>query len=164
MKKNGFSTIEFLLYMGIFSILIIVLMQVFFTLLDSQLSSESFSAVDQNGRYVLAKLQYDISQASSIVTPPTQGSQSTSLQITVNSINYLYSLTSGGDLQIKNVSTGALDTLTGFDASMSALIFTRIGLGTGNDTVQLSFVLQSRTVSHSQKAESRSYQTTIGLR
>jgi len=161
-RKNGFSTIEFLLYMGIFSILIVVLMQVFFTILDSQLSSESFSAVDQNGRYLLSKLQYDISQASSITTPASDGAQSSSLQITVNGLVYIYSLTSGGDLQL--VNNGVTDVLTGYDASMSALTFKRVGLGTGNDTVQINFTLASRTVQHSQKAEIKSYQTTIGLR
>lgn len=162
MKKNGFSTIEFLLYMGIFSILIVVLMQVFFTILDSQLTSESFSSVDQNGRYILSRLHYDVSQASSIATPATQGAQTNSLQIVVNSINYTYSLTSGGDLQF--INNGVTDTLTGFDASMSALTFKRIGLGAGNNTVQVSFTLQSRTVAHNQTAEIKSYQTTIGLR
>lgn len=163
-KQNGFTIIEFLIYIGIFSILITLLTNVFFSILDSQEESEATSAVDENGRYILGRFIYDISRAQSILTPTTIGTQNNSLQLQINNINYRYSLDTGGNLQITD-TTDAIgpDNLNGYDATISALSFQRIGKSNGDNTVLVSFTVNSRTQLE-KGSDTRTFQTTIGTR
>jgi len=58
--KRGFTLIEILIYMGLMAALIIVLTNVFVTVLETQLESSSTSVVEIDGRYLLSRLIYDI--------------------------------------------------------------------------------------------------------
>lgn len=159
--QAGFSLIELLLYMGIISILITLLTTVFFSILDSQQETEATSAADQNGRYVISRFIYDISRAQSIGIPSADGGQSNSLQISINSINYTYSLDSDGNLQIAN--TNGTDNLNGYDATVSGLSFQRLTSNDGKKSIKLSFTITSKT-QQERGPQVRSLQTTIGIR
>ena len=102
MVRKGFTQIELLLSMGIMMILIGILMTVFGQILDAQLESKAISSVDQNGRFLMARLTHDMQSAQSIVTPATPGQTSDTLQITINSINYTYRASPSGDFVITN--------------------------------------------------------------
>src|SRR5438045_832261 len=91
-NEKGFTQIELLLSMVILMILISVLTTVFGQILDVQLDSKSVSSVDQNGRYILARLIHDTQSAQSIASPSAVGQSSTTLKLLVNSINYTYSV------------------------------------------------------------------------
>ncbi len=159
--RQGFTLIELLIYMGIFSILLTLITSIFFSLLNQQEASQSVSAVDQNGRYILTRLEYDIQRAQSVSIPASYGAQSSSLQISINGINYNYALDSNGDLQLTN--NKGTDTLNGYDTSISNLSFTRIGSSGGHDSVQVVFTISSRTQIGS-STEARTFKTTAGLR
>jgi len=157
--QAGFTIVELLIYMGVFSILLVALSGVFTSIAEVQLESKSTSDVDQDGRYILAKLTHDMHNASAIVAPVALGTASTSLQITLNSINYTYSL-SNGKLQV----TDGTDTydLNSVGTTVSGVTFTRIGSGTNNDTIQVDYVVTS-TTQRPNGAETRSYQTTLAI-
>lgn len=157
---RGFTFVELLIYMGLLSIMLSVLTMLFSSILDTSLESRATSAVEQDSRYLLARLSYDIHRASSIVSPPL-GSSSASLQLLIDGATYTYTASSDGELDL----TTALgtDDLVGADASLSALQFTTIGNATGKPLVQVSFSLTSK-VTRVEGAESRTYQTVIGTR
>lgn len=159
---KGFTLIELVLYMGILSILVTAIAVIFSTVVDVQLESKATSSVDQNGRYLLSKLLYDTRSASSIVSPATPGTQTNTLQITRNSINYTYSLDANSNLRITNQSTGEINVLNSYDTRVSGLNFLRIGSGGNSDTVQVNFTVTSRIV-QAKGQESRSFQTTLGI-
>lgn len=161
-QESGFTLIELIVYMGLFTILITAMSIVFLSLLDQQSESESISAADQNGRYILARLANDIQRAQSVAIPATYGGQSSSLQISINSINYTYSL-SGNNLQLTRSDGIGPDNLNGYDAVISNLNFQRLGQAGGRDSVQVSFTVSSLTTRHT-ISETRTYQTTAGLR
>jgi len=163
MKKKltlGFTQIELIISMGILLILISVLMTVFGQIVDVQLESKAISSVDQNGRYLLARLTHDMQSADGIVLPASAGQVSDTLQITVNSINYIYKASASGNFVI--INNFGTDVLNSNTASISALSFQRVGSGGINDTIRVSFTVTSR-VKQVSGNESKNFQTTLGL-
>lgn len=54
--KKGVTIVELLVYIGLLSIFMLVLLDVFTTILNAKLESESTSALNQDARYVYSKL------------------------------------------------------------------------------------------------------------
>jgi len=158
--KKGFTLIELVIYMGILTILLSVLCSIFTSILDVQLQPTSTSSVNQDGRYLLSKLLYDVKSSSEILVPANPGTVSSTMQVTINSINYTYSL-NGGNLQIVNNNTNDTDVLNSYDTSISGLSFTRVGNGGSSDTVRVSYTVSSRATSRS-GVETKSFTTTLG--
>src|SRR5476651_71820 len=104
-SRKGFTLIELVLYIGILTILLTLMSSIFTSILDVQLESTATSSVNQDGRYLLSKLLYDVKSSSAIVVPSNPGTVSGTMQLTINSINYTYSASSSGNLQVVNSST-----------------------------------------------------------
>src|SRR5664279_2189876 len=91
--NKGFTLIEFLIFMSVLSTLLLVLTNVFSSILDSQLESKAYSSVDMDGRYILAKLAYDFQNADSYhdsILLPAAGVSGSTLKININSVDYIY--------------------------------------------------------------------------
>lgn len=157
-KQKGFTLVELLIYMGLLSILVGILSTIFVSIIDVQLNSRATSNVEQDGRFILARLTHDIQSASSIVSPNAAGGSGNSLQIHVDSTNYTYSL-NNGNLQV--TSGSEVNNLNGVNTRVSGLTFLRVGDGDNDDTVRINFTVSSTT--SGPNTESRSYQTTLGL-
>ena len=160
-KAKGFTLVEMLVYMGIFSILMGVLVQIFFSAIDIQLTSRATSSVDQDGAYILSRMDYDISRAQAVTLPSNYGVGSNTLTLQIGSFPYTYSLDSNNNLVLSNPN--GINQLNSADTTLSSLTFTRIGVPGGNDTIQLNFQLKS-TTQRSTGYETRDYTTTISLR
>ncbi len=159
--SKGMTLIELILYMGILLLLLTVLSSIFSAIVDVQLNSSSLSNVDQDGTYLLAKFTHDVASSSAILVPTNPGNQTSTLQLTINSINYTYSLNNSGNLQVVNNSTNETNVLNSYSTSVSGLTFTRIGNGGSNDTVQMSYTITSRTKERS-GYETKGFTTTLG--
>ncbi len=160
-SQRGFTLVEMLLYMGIFSILMIVLMQIFISAIDTQLTSKATSSVDQDGAYILSRLSYDISRAQAVIAPSSYGSGSNNLTIQIGGSDYTYSLDSNDNLIVTN--TYGTNQLNSVDTTLNNLTFTRIGNPAGKDTIQMSFQLKS-TTQRNTGYELRNFTTTVSLR
>jgi len=160
-SQKGFTLIELILYMGILVLLITVLSSILSAIVDVQLNSNSTSSVDQDGNYLLAKLTHDVASSSAILIPANPGNQTSTLQLTINSINYTYSLNSSNNLQVVNNSTNETDVLNSYNTSVSGLTFTRIGSGGSGDTVQVTYTVTSR-IKERAGYESKGFTTTLG--
>lgn len=158
---KGFTFIELIVYMGILTILLTVLSSIFTSILNVQFESTATSSVNQDGRYLLSKLLYDVKSSSAILVPANPGTVSSTMQVTINSINYTYSASSSGNLQVVNNSTGETNVLNSYDTSISGLTFTRIGNGGSSDTMRVAYTVTSRTKENS-GYETKSFQTTLG--
>lgn len=138
-KRNGFTLVELIISMGIMSILVTVLANLFGTTLLMRQKSEAISAIAQDSRFVIQRLAYDIGRASSI-TSPSPGNSASSMTITIGAINYTYSLSSGA----LNLSIGgsAPVALTSAGSTISNLNFYRNNdLGSESSvTVDINFV------------------------
>ncbi|OGK10516.1 hypothetical protein A2767_04605 [Candidatus Roizmanbacteria bacterium RIFCSPHIGHO2_01_FULL_35_10] len=162
MKKQikGYTLVELLIFMGMFSFLLIVLTQIFGLIVDTRLESEATSTVAQDGNYLLNRLIYDVSRANTINIPNAVGVTDTSLDITIDGINHVYALNNGNmQLTVNSV----VFQLNNFYTSISNLTFTRIGNDDGKDTIQLGYTVTS-DIQEASGPEIKSYQTTVGLR
>lgn len=157
--QKGFTLVELLLYMGILSMLIAVLSVLFGSILDTQLDSQSTSSVDQDARYIQARMTYDMQRGSDIVLPAL-GTPSQTLQIAIDTTNYTYSLDVNGNLQLSDdVNSFQLNSA---DTSISSINFERIGDGDTDDTVRVTYTVLS-DIQETSGQESRTVQTTLGL-
>ena len=151
---RGFTIVELLIYMVIMSTLLTVLGGVLITILDVQTESQSTSVVEADGRFLLARLSYDLHRASSLTTPAAAGQTTTSLGLTIGGQTYTYAV-ANSILQLTTPSDTS--PLTSPDVAVTNFSVTRLGNPGGIPTVQINF-----TISHGQ--ETRNYQTAGGLR
>lgn len=160
--KSGFTMVELLLYMGLLGIFMTVLTTMFTSVLDVQLESEAVSSVAQDGRYLLSRLTYDIHRANSIIAPVNLGEpSSTSLSLNIDGVVTSYTITNG-NLVMSNDNGN--NNLNGFDTEVSGLTVTRLGNSGGKNTLTLEFTLTGKAIRPGNNLETKTYQTTIGLR
>src|SRR3989338_7067480 len=98
-RSKGSTLIELLLYMGILSIFLMILTQLFLSVLDVSTESKQVSSVVQDGRFILARLRYDIQRADAI-NSPSLGSSDTTLSLDIGGNTYVYTL-SGSNLELQ---------------------------------------------------------------
>lgn len=147
---------ELVLYMGLLVILLTILSSLFTTSIESQLGSQKFSAVQQDGRFILNRITYDLQNASSVITPSALGSSATTLVLVKDGVTYTYSLT-GSNLLLDGVR------LNGFNTSVSNVSFQKLGNTGGKPTVKLAYTVTSLTLNNG-TSDIKNYQTTVGLK
>jgi hypothetical protein len=162
MKRNrsGFTIVELLVYAGILTIFLYVMTNIFTSVLDMQLESETASAVVQDGGYILSRLTYDMGRASEIVEPNGIGVESAQLVLRINAVDYRYRAVNGNFILSRDATSDALNS---FGTGISNLSFRRYGNVNGKNSIRVAFTLAS-TTERSSGPEVREYQTTIGLR
>jgi type II secretory pathway pseudopilin PulG len=159
-QDNGFTLIELILFMAMFSVILIVLSSLFSAIVEKQLETESVSTVENDSKFITSRLIYDISRADSITTPAALGAQSASLSIVISGVTFTYAI-SNGDLELtQGVETNDINS-TG--TTISGLNFTRLGNSTGKHTVQVTYTITSDTVVPS-GPETKTISTVIGTR
>ncbi len=156
----GYTLVEVLMFMGLFSMFLVLLTNMFATILETQQRSLATSYVEQTGRFVLARLMYDVHRATSITTPAAAGSTDTSLDLNIDGVPYSYSI-DNGVFQLSN-SSGVHDLHAG-QVTVSNFSLTRIGNVNGKHTLQLSFDVES-VVPDTTGIQSRTFSTTLGIR
>ena len=161
MKKNGFTLVELLMYMGLLGIFLVVLTDILVQTLDTRTQATAQTFVASDGEYLRSRLEYDVRRSSAIVAPVSTGTPSATLQLTIGGSTQTFALqgtnlvvTTGGNSYTLNTSSTAV---SGFQA-------TRVGNGTGKDTLTLAFTISSIATSHSGAAETKAYTFTIGTR
>jgi prepilin-type N-terminal cleavage/methylation domain-containing protein len=159
--KSGFTLIELLLYMGIFSIFLVIILQMFTTIFDVQTESEATSSVSADGKYILERFSYDVNQATSVSTPSSYGTNSATLTFVSNAKTLTYSLVNG-DLILQNTTDNVSGQLNSNETTVSNLSFIKLN-GGGKDAVQMSFTLTSEATKRSGK-EVVNFQTSGGIR
>ncbi len=141
-RQKGVTIVELIVYIGLLSIFMLVLVDVFVTILNAKLESESTSTLNQDARYVYSKMAYDVANASSFTVP-----NPTTLVIGPKT----YTL-SGGDLTLNSIK------LNGLDTKIDSINFTKIG-----NTVKTTFTIES-LVKLQSGVQTRTVDTTFGLR
>jgi prepilin-type N-terminal cleavage/methylation domain-containing protein len=160
-QNKGFTLIEFLIYIGLFSILLTITLQMYASIFEVQVESQATSSVASDGKFIMGRFSYDLNRASSIVTPDYLGTPSASFEVMADAANLRYSL-SNGNLILENTTLGTTDQLNTGDTSVSNLSFVRLD-GGDKDTVQVTFTLTSSSVMKG-GAEVKTFQTSAGLR
>jgi len=158
--RTGFTLIELILYMALMSIFLIVLSELFISILEVRKESEAVSSVEQDGRFILTRLNYDLNRATSVTTPASLGETSTNLVIVIGGDTFTYALT-GSNFQLTN--TNGTDNINSSGSQISDISFKRIGNSGGNPTIKIAYTVTSVT-QRVGGAEVKTFNTTIGLR
>lgn len=155
MKKlnSGITIVEILVYIGLLSIFLIIMIDVFTTSVNLKLASESASSLQQDSQFILSKLTSDMSQATSVVEPSNLGETTQTLILD----EIVYSL-NDGTLTRDGVN------LNGTDTQIQNISFTRVGNLNGVPTIKINFEIVSKITKQGQNVGSQVFQTTLGLR
>lgn len=161
-SQKGITLVELILYMSILSILLTILTSIFISALDVQSESNAVSSVEQDGNYILARLNYDIHRAERINIPPSNGETASSFQIVIGGVNYTYSVDVNNNMVLAN-NLGT-NNLNNYGTSVSAFSVQRLGnVGGVENTLKINFMLTSRTKRIS-GFETKNFQTNLSLR
>lgn len=164
MKKilqNGFTLVEMLIYMGLLSIFLVTLTDIFVSVLDIKAESEATSSVEQDGRFIIERLSYDVSRASSVTQPASIGASGNTLSLVIGGVTYSYSISSN-NLQLTNDL--GINNLNSSESQIPSVTFQRIGNSGGKDTIKVTFVVNSVTQRRGAGAETRTFQVAVGRR
>ncbi len=160
MKRKGITIIELVMYMSILSVLLLFFTDMFATLVNRQLETESLSVVQQDANYLMARLSYDFLDATSITVPATPGATSSSLQLGGTTVPTTISLNAGLAVLSKGGNTFILNSpLT----TISNLVFQRLGTGAVSDVVRVQFDISS-TIQEQSGTDVTHFSTTLGIR
>lgn len=160
--QSGVTMVELLLYMSILSVLLLVLSSIFVSALDVQSESNATSSVEQDGNYILARLNYDVHRAQSINIPASNGTTANNFQIVIGGINNTYSIDGNNNLILTN-DLGA-NNLNNFNSSISALLVQRLGNPGGvENSLKINFTVSSR-VKRISGIETKDFETNLSLR
>lgn len=157
--KSGFTLIELILYMGIFSILLFVLTDIFISSLKIKTSAESTAVINQDGRFIFSKLANDINNSNSI-SAPALGATASTIDLILYGIPETIRFNNGN---IELVTGGNTYVLNSIDSQITNLAFTRLGNANGKNTIRINLTLQSKQIVNNNH-EVISLETTAALR
>ena len=130
--------------------------------MDTLLQSQATSPTEQDSKFILNRFMYDITNADSLTTPVNPGDQGSTLQLVRGGVTYTYTQT-GTNLTISDNAGNGPDVLNSPIATISGLLFKRIGYATGKPTVQIKFTITSAAKTNSGN-DTQTFQTTVSLR
>jgi len=131
---------ELVVYLAVFTIFIYLTTGIFTAVLDVQLESDTTSVVQQDSRFIIERITYDIHRAESITTPSSPGEQSSILQLLIDGETHIYSLNTGNLELTNNTGTARLNSN---ETSISNLTFNRIGNSGGNHSIIIDYINES---------------------
>jgi len=120
-RTRGFSLLELIVYMGILSLVSVILTSSFFALSTGRAKSEARSEVDASMRFAMTRILQDIKSASAVIAPTTGTSTTLSLQVGSDTVVYGASV---GQLQ-RTLNATPAERLTGSAVVLQQLLFTR---------------------------------------
>ena len=158
--QSGFTLIELLLFTALFSVVLGILVNLFSVLVDTQSEVQSTSAVENDSKFIISRLIYDIQRADSMSVPASIGDESSSLSLSIDGTTYLYEIQNGN---LELTVDGESNTLNSVFTQISELTFFRHGNIGGKNAVLVELTLDSRS-EVAAGAETKTVTTTIGLR
>ena len=156
-KKNskGFTLIETLVYLGLFSIIMVGVIAASFAIFESNGRSQTKSLLQEEGNFLLAKINYALSSAKSVSV------SATNLDITKSDLSHSIFSLPGTILQLGGVNLNNSNVSVGLTPPSTA-IFTHSGVGTPVESVTTSFTLTTKTPNG--QTYKQNFQTTKYLR
>lgn len=159
-QQRGFTIVELLLAMALMGGFMITLTTIFSSVLTVQSESQATSSVSHDGRFILARLSYDIQRAESVNTPPTLGATRTQLDIDIGGVSNNYSV-SNGNLELNN--NNGTGNLNGSETTVSNFSVTLLGNSGDKETVRVTFTVTSVAQDNAGQ-RSQTFTTTVGRR
>lgn len=152
--------VEMLMYMGLLSLLLVVMVDLFVSSLNAQLESQATSGVDQDTKFILSRLSSDIRASDTISLPGFGATPSGMLSLVTSGITHTYATQSG---KIIYTTQSQSDSLNSFESTTEDVTFQRLGNNNGKNAIKIMFTIKSKTT-RSSGPEIRRIETTVGTR
>lgn len=159
-NQNGLTIVEMLIYMSLLSIMLIILTEMFVSILNLKADLNALSYNEQDSKYILSRFNADMNGAQNISVPASNGSTTSSMAIVKNGITHTYEV-NGDNLQLTN-NLGTFN-LNSSETIIKNVTFKRIG-NNNKDTIQFKFTVESKQIRSGNRTESVNFQTTAGIR
>lgn len=160
-KGSGFTLVELVIYMGLFSGFLLILSNMFISVLSIGIESETTSSVSQDTRFLMARLSYDMNRADGVIFPTTYASPSGSLVLSINGENYTYFLADEKLMLSNNAGTYALN---GSGTKVTAANFLKYGSAEVKDVIKSEVAIESVVLRTGLGEERRTFYITAGKR
>jgi len=165
-SKKGTSLIELILYFSLLGIVLIVATDIMLKTSEFSLESSVRNNLQDDGRFIISRLSYDIRRADTITTPSTIGDSTAILFLTIGTDTVTYSLVgtnldleekTGPPTKIQNATVNSTNT------KVNSINFERLGNASGKHTIKISFDLED---SQAQKGgpKQKTFETVVSLR
>jgi len=154
MTRKGFTIVEMLLYIGLFSTVVLVTTQILISITDMYLESAATSSLEQNANFLSQKMQYDILRSTRIVEPASPAVPGSRLVLQIDGTDHIYEIQNQVLLLTANDETNQVSTN---DVNVSGLAVRRVGNGTATDSARLEMTLQSKFIEADGRQRTSSY-------
>ncbi len=160
----GFTLIESLLYLGIASVLIVLLGGIGVNVLESRVRAQALEEVHYNAEFVIDHITRSIQNADHINSPLPQVSASVlSLEMIDTAKNPTVIDIDGGRIRLREGSDEPW-YLSGNRVYISALDFINVTQGNGEGSVRIEFTTEGGNQPDAQKPIARTtFYTTVGI-
>lgn len=156
---KGFSLIEFIIYIGIVAVILLVAFNFGWEIIYGNIKSQAIREVQQNARFSMEKITRVIKEAK-VVNSPTSGNSanSLSLEMTDPDLDPTVLGVSGNKVQITQGTFGPYE-LTNDRVSVSNLQFTNLSYENTPGTVRIEMTIDSVNPTGRQE-----YEVSFGLK
>ncbi len=158
--NRGVTIVELLIYLGLSTIMLVVLAELFGAILDESTKTQNYSAVQTDGRYILGRLKTQLNNADSVSVPANLGDTSSSLELVIGGQTHRYYV-SNEKLYLNNGSGDYL--VSHLDSRITNATFTKTGNSSGKPVILIEFT-SSIGVSGTAGYESQTFKGGGGLR
>ncbi len=139
--KKGFTLIEMLIAISIFTVIAIAFIGILSVVTQVQVQSSSSAAVNQESQFLLQKLQYYIQTAGIIDIPTSTPTSTLKFDVASSSLDPSYITLASGTVYLQQTGSGTLQPLTSNKVYVSNLLFTRRANPPGHDAVSVSYTM-----------------------
>jgi Tfp pilus assembly protein PilW len=157
--KKGFTLIEFLIYIGIVGLILVLMTNLFWNVILGGTKENSYQEVQQNGRFALLKMKQEIKKAVGI-NSPSSGSSADSLSLAMTNpvLNPTVFDLNGGKLRITQGSSFPIEITTD-QVDVISLRFTNLSYLDTPGTIMVEM-----TIENLNPANRNEYQASIDLK
>jgi hypothetical protein len=141
---RGFTLVETLVYLALYAIIMTGALTAVYSVYESSARNETIAMVEEEGEYLLGKIDWALADAASIDSPATTGS---TLDLTLQDGSTVGFWNSGGNMRIQE-NGAPVQTLNNSNVAITMLQFTHT-LSTGNgidpERIEASFTIFATT-------------------
>ncbi len=141
-SQEGTSLIEVILYIGLFSIIIVVVVDLLITSRTLKTESESQFGLQTDAAFITSRLNYEVRSADTVTTPAGIGQTTSSLVLTSGSETHTVSLSGNNLVYQKTVGIATTSANLNTDlTTVSNLSFQALGFVGGKLSIKINFAL-----------------------
>jgi len=160
-NQQGFTLIETLIYLGLFTIIMVGVVAVAYSTFEANGRLQTKTLIQEEGDFLLAKLNWALTGATAATVVSLPSLPSLTLTRANNPTQVVFDK-NGNFLEIKRNGSPTGDNLNNSDVQITNLNFIPTGGGTSVESITAGFSLQTKTPNG--QTYSQDFQTTKYLR